>query len=73
MAKWSRVSKDVFDAHIKSITDTGENVHSRYFKRDDIIVFYTGSGNALDQQWIAKVHPTEGKKEYYTAPIPEQP
>jgi hypothetical protein len=74
MAQWKEVSKQQFDEHIEAIEAEGEKVYSRYYKRDDIIVYYTGAGNPMDQQWIAKVHGiNEDKKRYYTAPMPEQP
>ena len=57
MADWKKVTKDELDEHIQALEDSeGRTCHSRYFKRDDIIVYYFGEGNPLDQQWVAKVH-----------------
>jgi hypothetical protein len=69
MADWKKVTQEEFDQHIENLEAyVGSSCHSRYFKRDDIIVYYFGQGNALDQQWVAKVH--LNPKSYHIADLP---
>ena len=66
MANWKHVSQNTFDKHVEQLEEKhGKTCHTRFFRRDNIIVYYFGEGSPLDQQWIAKIHLEP--KSYYIA------
>ena len=53
MADWIKVNEQTMQGHIDMLREEGEQVHSR--EMYNIVVYFTGTGHAQDEQLVAKM------------------